>query len=92
MFAARIRIWGRPELQKRLRLETGIGYAADLAEANKKKVSIRWQLWVDKNDVLGEALEKGVGKQQGGTDADDDEGMRLEARLGLKQRRNCDGR
>jgi hypothetical protein len=54
-------------------LETGIGYAADLAEANKKKVSIRWQLWVDKNDVLGEALEKGLEKH-GGTDADDDEG------------------
>ena len=53
-------------------LETGIGYAADLAEANKKKVSIRWQLWVDKNDMLGEALEKRVGKQ-GGTDADDDD-------------------
>jgi hypothetical protein len=46
-------------------LETGIGYAADLAEANKKKVSIRWQLWVDKNDVLGEALEKGLENKEG---------------------------
>ena len=39
----------------------------------------------------GEALKRGV-ENQGGTDADDDEGTRLEARLGLKQRRNCDGR
>jgi hypothetical protein len=44
-----------------------------LAEANRKKISIRWKLWVDKNDVLGEALEKRLEKH-GGTDADDDEG------------------
>jgi hypothetical protein len=56
MFAARIRIWGRPEEQKRHGLGTwdyDLEYAADLAEANRKKVSIKWKLWVDKTDVLG---------------------------------------
>jgi hypothetical protein len=43
-----------------------------LAEANRKKVSIRWKLWVDKNDVLREALKKRLEKHRE-TNADDDE-------------------